>query len=254
MSLLSEMYAAQNETNNRLAPAWHTEPYDFSMALIGELAECAEALAFEWWSGKVADLPAARIEYIDALHFYLSISLKRLGLSRCLVHTSNPSYDDMSWNVLPMVKSMAQTREVNVPNVIECIKCAMSLASEVMANTVSCREDAVQQLTRAMRDIAVALHMTPEQIASLYFAKTAINRFRKDNGYKEGRYDKYWNLHLAYDNYGYSEPVHDGEFMHDTVTTWLDNGGKAFSNAEEAEAALLPMFTEAYNIHLDLKK
>lgn len=163
---LRAMAKMQDEHNCQVHPQWREQGYEYYRAIWVECAEMLDHFGWKWWKAQAPDLDQVKLELVDIWHFALSELLRADAL------------DDGTAAVLADVDPGGQTDPE-----------AFRLAIEHMAqDTLVRRSFSVAPFAAAM----AALPMGYDELFDLYIGKNVLNRFRQDNGYKTGTYQKLW--------------------------------------------------------------
>ena len=172
---LHEMMALQEQLNRQVNSDWVNKNFDFRRAVWMECAELMEQIGWKWWRNHQFNQAQAMLEVADIWHFGLSMLLlenrSEIDIAECarthFQHVSKPA------DKLVIVEGLASA----------------TLVSETF------------QLQHFF-DVCLAVDMKFSDIYLYYMGKNVLNRFRQDNGYKQGTYRKLWagredNEHLA---------------------------------------------------------
>lgn len=176
---LIAMLTLQDSLNRHINPTWVTAGYEWYRAIWVECAELMDHYGWKWWKSQEHDRDQIRLELIDIWHF---------GLSAELVQAQG----DIQKAAESMLSEFSQVEEP--------------------ARTADFRQSvdelASYALTQHRLQVPVFLQLLAEMDTSfadlhrIYVGKNVLNRFRQDNGYKDGSYRKQWqgredNEHLA---------------------------------------------------------
>ncbi len=176
---LITMLTLQDSLNRHINPSWMTAGYEWYRAIWVECAELMDHYGWKWWKSQAHDKDQIKLELIDIWHF---------GLSAALVkhHGDIVQAADSMLSVLNQADAASQTTD---------FKQAVD-------------ELAVYALTHHSLQLSIFLQLLNEMdsdfddLHRIYVGKNVLNRFRQDNGYKDGSYRKQWqgkedNEHLA---------------------------------------------------------
>lgn len=236
--LFTQLLKAQQSMNNLLYPDWEIEDIDLPLAVADEAMECAKQAGYEWWKTRgTPDILQMQYEYIDALHFYLSIVLKRVGVSGALGMLNSGNVTLLPYGGAAMGMDNV---EINNEAIIHAARNVARYALMIEADVWDAADHKINDLGAKMRALAYAVGLTEETAPSMYFAKNVLNAFRKANGYKDGSYIKVWTHNLP-------DPMEDNEFLASAVTNYVvvEEGGP-FQSLQHAEGVLIPKLTAAY--------
>lgn len=136
------------------------------LALLTELGELVNELpeVFKFWSNKKNDYEKALKEYVDCLHFALSIALE------------NKSDFMIRWDTDPGTSYMRSE------NITEQFRIVFDYISE-MPNSRSIIHDDVQDVFTVLAVLGEMLGFTWDQIEQAYMDKNEENHARQANGY-----------------------------------------------------------------------
>lgn len=211
---LASLVTKQDILNTYIHPEWKEQEFDWNTAIIDECQEIAGHLGWKWWKEgyKVgmteANKKQIQLEVIDILHFIISL--------------------DVQEGVFELV----MLAELNKPRVI---KHSVETVNEWM------RCDAANGVvTLGMwAELAHSVGLTEQDILETYVQKYVLNKFRQDNGYKDGSYVKNWEV-------TFSLIVEDNKVLERVVHQW----GVAGKNTTD-ELALYTELERRYNMRLN---
>ena len=165
---ITECMNLQNTFNSVVNPEWKKAGYNWRRAIWVESAELLDHLHWKWWKDVNAaiDHKQALLEVVDIFHFVMSDRLidgrKGSDLESSYEWARRHTY--------------ANTHEKKLKQVEELV--------------VLCLDK--QNFEAAFFQVVVALDIDITDILKYYLGKNALNKFRQDNGYKEGTYIKMW--------------------------------------------------------------
>lgn len=222
------MATHQNEINTIAAgPDWRSKSRSGEMnQLVAASMEMIEFMgsisrtSFEWWKkGFEPDLQNAKVELVDAYHFYLGHTIA--------TELGRQAYTpDVDFNIDAAVTKLASDfqqgcgfhYESPVENVASQYFMARQVVSSWIKNVhwypTSFGDPTGAQFFSLVRNyFAPAGEASSNQevfsaFYSYYAAKGALNIFRQKNGYKQGTYKKIWTADGREDNY--------------VLMTWID--------------------------------
>lgn len=161
---LQELYAIQKELNERIVAQHQLNSKDLKqeklLALLTEIGELAnETRCFKYWSTKAA-APRERIleEYVDCLHFILTIGLDN-------------GYED--------VTADASEEELSLDLTSQFIN--LYLAVNELANVTS--KESFHLLLQDFFTLGRRLSFSQEEVKQAYLAKNQQNHRRQDENY-----------------------------------------------------------------------
>ena len=164
----------QHEFNKKISVDYLDKNFNWNSAIIAESGELLDSLGFKWWKHQEPDIENVKVEAIDLLHFviseYIQIYSQFYSIGKSIdetvedfesYFTEKSLYDDFS--------------QKNIDKLIDYLN--------------------YDQYGRffIMKQIFKFLDMSNEEVYISYITKNCLNKFRQDNGYKKGTYDKYWN-------------------------------------------------------------
>jgi len=167
---LQKMLKMQEGMNTIVDANWIDKNWSWHTAIWTETAEMVEHYGWKWWKKPEPDMDQVRLELVDIWHF---------GLSSLLVDYKGDQKG--LENLVRKEWSEAGTSEAKVNFVelsesfLEC--CIVHKVFSVSKFALLCEK--------------VGMDFTDLYI--MYVAKNVLNRFRQENGYKEGTYKKVWN-------------------------------------------------------------
>lgn len=170
--------------------------WDYRLAASMEIAEFLKSVWQPWWSKSELDLANARIEIVDALHFMLSQQLIVFGgdvghaMHYLAFHYMSAMEDCAVW------KATGQK--------LDPIAIAKDL--QAVLNSYESNEEEDDIGFQSLFQLCESIGFSFDQLKSLYLSKSVLNQFRRDNGYKEGKYSKLWDGERE-DNYFMSKWV-----------------------------------------------
>lgn len=177
--------------------------WDYAMAASLEIAEFSNSFWLPWWSKAEQDMANCRIEIVDAAHFMLSIAL--------IVMDGNVD-DAVEWITESFFLATVGISKEDAANTNQLSK---NLQASLNGRTSTLFTD----LFRLSNSIGFDLN----KLFALYMGKSTLNKFRQDNGYKQGTYNKKWDGKRE-DNYFLSVWVGEQEVAPtaEQVRAWLD--------------------------------
>lgn len=176
----------QHSLNTVSYPAWLTDAPDYKLAACAELmGEALEHTPWKWW--KKGELHTERLflELIDVLHFVISdlivvsgynIEKAASSLHDCAEHGKANYHYVLQIIDIPL-------NQVGRNSYIKELTCALLSENRGGIHFV------IAQLFTFMHRIGY----TSEDIYLSYIGKNVLNRFRQNNGYKQGTYTKVWD-------------------------------------------------------------
>ncbi len=176
---ISETMELQNKFNMMVNPNWIKAGYNWRRAIWVECAELLDIVGYKWWKDtnkSSYDKKQALLEVVDIYHFMVSEAI----ISR---KSSIDMYNAYLWSTK---HTNARTKELKLKQVEEYV-------ADVLDG---------QQIITGFFQLMLALDIQLEDVLKYYMGKNALNKFRQDNGYKTGTYQKQWyyNGKLVEDN------------------------------------------------------
>jgi len=192
MSKIKSMLMLQQELNdNTNGEGWENgvtkqgKPIDWRRCILLESAELIESYPWKHW--KNIDAPAdkenIKIEVVDIWHFVMSEILKINAT------TSNKAIEDLieeinslsNFSILENPSNeIADNHFEQIANIENFIK--------ILLNSQDW-----QEMTDSYFFIVSQSGLNLDSLYQLYIGKNILNKFRQDNGYKDGSYKKIWD-------------------------------------------------------------
>lgn len=190
--MISDMLYVQARLNDRAYQNWRVTPPRYSLAILAECSEMADAIGWKWWK-KQEPRPIAQIqlEVVDIWHFIMSQLLAAhheyvlYGLPNFVatIKKQHPPSTDLK-AVLPVLEALSATSSAfGSAHAGEGIQPGRKADLTSIANGLVHTFGAVMHETR----------LSVEDLHKLYMGKSVLNLFRWDNGYSEGTYIKNWD-------------------------------------------------------------
>ena len=172
VTILEILIQKQTQINIQSAGSdWANKKLDWDTAILVEIGELIDSLHWKWWKNQTNNLLNAQVEAIDILHFALSRYIE-----------SNPD----EHNLAALEKVIHDTFPMSAPTDTIIKQC-----KKLVIETLTQEPPAV--IILGVIQIAAGLGLTLEQVLNLYIGKNVLNKFRQDNGYHTGEYQKIWN-------------------------------------------------------------
>jgi len=161
---------------------------DWKRCIYMESAELIDSFAWKHWKAitKAPDWDNIKVETIDIWHFVLSLLLqeyKRNNLG---------SLKDLAEYICAQkaYKSFSTERaSMQDEALYEIIK----MVEAMMFDVLNPQELNLEHFVNSFFTMALHCGVDLNTLYTLYIGKNVLNRFRQDNGYKEGSYIKVWN-------------------------------------------------------------
>lgn len=179
-----DMLVAQDDLNTLTSgPDWTNgitnkgKEINWLRCIRREAMELIDSFPWEHWKaiGKEADINNAMMELIDLTFFTLSYSLS----IRKKISTK-----DLATQIANVFSMRRLTVNTNI------VELGDALIAETFKND---KKDLDLNIFYLLTKIMDGLGINFDILERLYYGKHALNRFRQDNGYKEGKYKKIWD-------------------------------------------------------------
>lgn len=161
--------------------AWLSDAnkYDYVCAIRDEVVEASECSGWSpWWkkNPNEIDLPNLQLELIDILHFHISHFLQLDYINTLDKDASIKRLSNVFANVV--VRTAQELGPWNHAHL------NTYLGLVIQGND--------QEATQHLLDLMIKSGMSIDVARAIYIAKNTLNRFRINNGYKDGTYSKIW--------------------------------------------------------------
>ena len=166
---VNECMKMQAQFNEIVNPDWKKAKNNWRRAIWTECAELMDHVKWKWWKDVSApmDNRQALLEVVDIFHFVMSDRIidgrKAVDLVNSYIWASRHTY--------------ATDREKKLKQIEELATLCLDK----------------QNFEAAFFQVVFALEIKLPDLLKYYLGKNALNKFRQDNGYKEGTYVKMWN-------------------------------------------------------------
>lgn len=164
---LKVMLELQDGLNNKINADWKIKKFPWHRAIWVECAELIDHYGWKWWKKSSPDIGQIRLELVDIWHFGLSDILQNNSIDESaliiLKNIENPrSFGDSKFVDLVEEFSGVVIREKRFPiaNFFQLINC---------------------------------IGFSNDDLHNIYVSKNILNKFRQENGYKDGSYIKIWD-------------------------------------------------------------
>ncbi len=192
MNKIKEMLLLQQELNDSTnGIGWesgitkNSKIIDWRRCSYLECAELIESYPWKHWKNIDAspDYDNIKIEVVDIWHFIMSQALQEYKLGGL------GDIDQLSEMIMSLsnYKDFVDSAEVNRDDYYREI----TVVEELM-KSLFC-DDTIDKLMISFFDVAMQSELSLNTLYQLYIGKNILNRFRQDNGYKDGTYIKIWN-------------------------------------------------------------
>lgn len=179
LSLIDEMFSLQQTLNDATCGSgWEkgitnqNRLIDFARCIYMECAELVDSMPWKHWKSINAswDLENIQIELVDIWHFLLSLAIMK------------KSKDEVK-NTFTRFKFYKTDKNLN--DILEY--------SRELIHRSSAKEQDIAKLTDVFLNLTCLCDLEFNRLYKIYIGKNVLNKFRQDNGYKEGIYKKLWN-------------------------------------------------------------
>lgn len=172
------MLELQDKFNHQVNPDWRSAGYRWTDAIMVESVELLEHFGWKWWKKQTPDMEQCRMELIDIWHFVMSHEMQ----------SSNQEFDtnrlvEYFMGIFEMCTyiPIVPPNSENIKNRIRYMIAAASDGQFERAHLIN--------FISLLRDFGI----DDDLLFKMYIGKNALNKFRQDNGYKDGTYIKIWN-------------------------------------------------------------
>ena len=184
-----ELQQKLNDTTNgldwELGSTTNGKPIDWRRCIYLEASELIESYPWKHWKNidADADYENIKIEIVDIWHFIMSETLRLYKVEKL------GSIKDIALMVSKMedfsdFKNSKSRNNLNHYQEIEMV--------ENMIKILFCNQD-INALLISFLTMSSKLNLKLPELYQLYIGKNILNKFRQDNGYKDGSYIKTWN-------------------------------------------------------------
>ena len=158
---------------------------DWRRCIYLESAELVESYPWKHWKDINAspDYANIKIEIVDIWHFVMSEALRLYKIN------SLGSIEDIAM-VVSKMEGFEAFQDENSKSELTTYQ-EIELVEE-MIKTLFCNTD-INTLIISFLNMSSQLNLKLPELYKLYIGKNILNKFRQDNGYKEGSYIKIWN-------------------------------------------------------------
>lgn len=180
LNQLGHMFSLQDEVNKVVDENWIELNRHWYRAVWTECSELMDHLVWKWWKKPIPDMEQAKMELVDIWHFGMSDMIVKYGLDEDLLMKAGKIIDNAK---LAFVKKENED--------------LLSAVEDFAADTIKNRGFDLFCFTVLL----CKFDMSIDELYFQYIGKNVLNKFRQDNGYKTGEYEKLWfgqedNIHL----------------------------------------------------------
>jgi dimeric dUTPase (all-alpha-NTP-PPase superfamily) len=158
---------------------------DWRRCIYLESAELVDSYPWKHWKNINAspDYANIKIEIVDIWHFVMSEVLRVYKINN-LGSREEIATVVSNMNGFEEFKQSQKSEILNIYNEIALV--------EEMIKTLFCNRD-INALIVSFLTMSSKLNLKLPELYKLYIGKNILNKFRQNNGYKEGSYIKIWN-------------------------------------------------------------
>ena len=185
LKLQQELNDATNGLNWENGITKNGKKIDWRRCIYLEAAELVESYPWKHWKNidSSPDYANIKIEIVDIWHFVMSETLRLYKIDAL------GSIEDIAMVVSKMegfktFQDEDTKSELNTYQEIELV--------EKMIKILFCNSD-INTLIISFLNMSSQLNLKLPELYQLYVGKNILNKFRQNNGYKEGSYIKVWN-------------------------------------------------------------
>ena len=176
MSIFEKMVKLQHQFNKQVAEDYLDKNFNWNSAIIAESGELLDSLGYKWWKKQEPDMENVKVEAIDLLHFVISDILQL-----------NYNYEE-SLIASFIDETISEFEESFTSDIYE-----KEFEDEDLFGLVNILNYNEIPRFATLKIIFKKLEMSNEDVYIAYITKNCLNKFRQDNGYKDGSYIKNWN-------------------------------------------------------------
>ena len=176
MSIFKKMVELQHQFNKQVAEDYLDKNFNWNSAIIAESGELLDSLGYKWWKKQEPDMENVKVEAIDLLHFVISDILQL-----------NYNYEE-SLEASFIDETISEFEESFTSDIYE-----KEFEDEDLFGLVNILNYNEIPRFATLKIIFKKLDMSNEDVYIAYITKNCLNKFRQDNGYKDGSYIKVWN-------------------------------------------------------------
>lgn len=170
-NMFKTMVELQHKFNEETISGYLDKNLNWNSAIIAESGELLDSLGYKWWKKQEPDMENVKVEAIDLLHFVISDAIQL-------------SYNCFGEIDLTLISKTFEDHFNNSDGFLDGLS-LNKLVDELNYN----RWNRFNVIKKMFQD----LNMTNEDVYIAYIVKNCLNKFRQNNGYKEGSYIKDWN-------------------------------------------------------------
>ena len=172
MSIFKKMVELQHQFNKQVAEDYLDKSFNWNSAIIAESGELLDSLGYKWWKKQEPDMENVKVEAIDLLHFVISDRIQK----------NKKMYSEKESLEMTFIELYNEFNNVKVLR-------DYSTLEDMIFYLIATNSFRIN----VMKRIFTKLEMSNEDVYISYITKNCLNKFRQDNGYKDGSYIKNWN-------------------------------------------------------------
>ena len=174
-NIFKTMVELQHKFNEETIENYLDKNLNWNSAIIAESGELLDSLGYKWWKKVVPDMENVKVEAIDLLHFVISETIQDHYFPKDREHIKIEITYKYFEDYFTEIEQYDGFNKTNIEELISDLN--------------------YDQYDRffIMKQIFKALNMTNEDVYIAYIVKNCLNKFRQNNGYKDGTYIKDWN-------------------------------------------------------------
>ena len=176
MSIFEKMVKLQHQFNKQVAEDYLDKNFNWNSAIIAESGELLDSLGYKWWKKQEPDMENVKVEAIDLLHFVISDILQL-----------NYNYEE-SLEASFIDETISEFEESFTSDIYE-----KEFEDEDLFGLVNILNYNEIPRFATLKIMFKKLDMSNEDVYIAYITKNCLNKFRQNNGYKDGSYIKNWN-------------------------------------------------------------
>ena len=175
-NIFKVMVELQHQFNKQVAEDYLDKNFNWNSAIIAESGELLDSLGYKWWKKQEPDMENVKVEAIDLLRFVISDILQL-----------NYNYEE-SLIASFIDETISEFEESFTSDIYE-----KEFEDEDLFGLVNILNYNEIPRFATLKIIFKKLDMSNEDVYIAYITKNCLNKFRQDNGYKDGSYIKVWN-------------------------------------------------------------
>ncbi|HIM93998.1 MAG TPA: dUTPase [Campylobacterales bacterium] len=184
LELQQQLNDATNGENWEEGITKNGKKIDWRRCIYLEAAELIESYPWKHWKNIDAkpDYENIKIELVDIWHFVMSEALRLYKVNNL------GNIEELSQNIM----AMQSYKNLENPKDSELDSYEQIALVEEMMRVLFCSDD-IDQLINSFLEVTSKLGLNLSTLYALYIGKNILNKFRQENGYKDGSYVKTWN-------------------------------------------------------------